>query len=276
VENKTATTLQSLVTVTPQYRMGSTMCLGAAKNFNVLVYSQTQLQSLTKNKQIYCEEKDILDLEAEASGGGLTYQWYHNNTALVGETNSRYTEPAINTAHSGTYFVEVSGKCGNVKSEDIVVSVSSDKMLVEKWHDVILVDNSNNTYYGYQWYKNGQQIPSATQQFSQEIGGLKGCYMVELSLQNGKKEFSCERCVDKTTKSITVYPNPVRQGETVTITASENIVQISLAAMDGHTIISKTCNDRICEMQINLSAGVYILQIQTAKGKIINSRIILY
>jgi predicted outer membrane repeat protein len=280
VENKTATTLQSLVTVSPQYRMGSTMCLGEPKSFNVLVYPQTQLQSLTKNRLIYCEEQDLLNLEAEASGADLTYQWYYNNAALTGETNIRYTEPVVNTAHSGTYFIEINGKCGTVKSDDMLISVGSDTMLVEKWHDVILVDNFNNTYYGYQWYRDGIKIPNATEQFYQEIGGLKGCYMVELSLQNGKKEFSCEHCVDKTTKSIAVYPNPVRQGEVLQIVCdSEDNEQqiITLYAINGEKILCKQMHKNLSEIETtNLQAGVYILRIQTAKGKMINRKIIIY
>jgi hypothetical protein len=66
-------------------------------------------------------------------------------------------------------------------------------------------------YIGYQWYKDGKIINGATNQFYQEIGGLNGCYSVELRLKAGGRMRSCERCAYKTTKSgISVYPNPTK------------------------------------------------------------------
>jgi hypothetical protein len=274
VENKTETSLQSLVTVSPQYRLENTVCLGKAESFYVRVFPTTKIQSLTANKLLFCEG-DLLELKTEATGADLNYQWYHNNSLWRETMNEFYRLPAIRKKGMGNYHVEATGICGTEQSSDINITVSSDKMLVEKWNDVILVDNSTYTYYGYQWYKDNIPISGATNQFYQELEGLKGCYSVELTLSNGQKERTCECCIDnKTSKSLSVYPNPVRQGETLQIQTTDKIMLIQLYSMEGKLIrignhITKTLTTS------ELEQGVYIISIQT-EGKIIyNKKIVI-
>jgi hypothetical protein len=171
----------------------------------------------------------------------------------------------------GNYYIEATGQCGTVKSNTINIETSSDKIVIEKWNDVILVDNSYYEYYGYQWYRDDVPLAGATKQFYQELGGLNGCYSVELTFANGQKERSCERCIDnKTGKSLSVYPNPVRQGENIQIQITEEIISVQLYSMEGKLIhignpITKTLTT------IGLQQGVYIIRIQT-KEKIIYSK----
>jgi hypothetical protein len=148
-------------------------------------------------------------------------------------------------------------------------------MLVEKWEDVILVDNSSFNYIGYQWYKNEKKISNATEQFYQELGGLNGCYSVELTLANGSKAFSCERCVDKAKKALVVYPNPAGQGEQLTVIAPANIINIEIYTMDGRRVINKKATDSTITLTLNLSAGIYLLRIQTEQENY-NHKISIY
>ena len=264
VENKNNYQQEATIVVSPQYKLGSKICLGEQGNFKVLVYPQTQIQSITRNKSIFCED-ELLELIAEATGGNLSYQWHHNNNLLAGETNKRYIVPVVSRDNKGSYYVEAIGICGTEKSHSTNIEVSSDKMLVEKWDDVILVDNSTNQYIGYQWYKNNILIPGATEQFYQELGGLNGCYSVELLLTNGQKERSCERCVIKPNKALKVYPNPAKQGESIYIESKEEIESILLHSIDGKLL--KEYYTGISHFPTaGLNQGIYILTIKQKKG----------
>jgi hypothetical protein len=274
IENKTNQEQEAIITVTPQYRLGTKLCLGKESSFNLLVYPQTQIHSINRNKFIYCEEETV-ELQAEATGADLSYQWYHNNNLLAGATNDFYIIPTVSRQDMGSYYVEVAGKCGTEKV-DINIAVSSDKMLVEKWNDVILVDNSTYEYYGYQWYRDNMPIAGATQQFYQEWRGLNGCYSVELTLANGQKERSCEHCIDnKINKSLNIYPNPLQEGNNLQIQTEDEIISIHLYSIEGKLIrIGNPATKRLAT--IGLQQGIYIVVISTQDKVIYNKKIVVY
>jgi hypothetical protein len=279
VENKTTNQQQANIRVTPQYKLGNKICLGETDNFEIVVHPQTQIQSITRNKSIFCEEEQ-LEIQVNATGGNLNYQWYQNNNLLAGATTKNYIVPIVSREDKGTYYVEVSGICGTEKSKSIVIEVSSDKMLVEKWDDVILVDNSNYEYTGYQWYKDDKIISGATNQFYQELGGLNGCYSVELTLANGQKERSCERCVEKATKGFQVFPNPVKQGQKLQVVfypknkQTSGQIQVELYTMDGKKLWVKNIQQSLFELETNgLASGIYVIKALTEEKKIYHKSI---
>ena len=173
------------------------------------VKPNTKIESIKANTLHLCDGEE-LRIEVSASGESLVYQWYKDSNVLFGEQDRNFIVSAVNQTHSGKYYVVVSGICGDAKSDSIAINTDGANVLVEKWHDVILVDNSSQQFIDYQWYKDGRIIDGATEQFYQEIGGLNGCYSVELRLKVGGKMRSCVRCAYKTSKEkgISVYPNP--------------------------------------------------------------------
>ena len=73
-------------------------------------------------------------LEVDAEGTGtLTYQWYLKNNNYPSGTavpnvpgntgQDAFYNPPINSAHTTTYYVEVTSDCGTVKSNEIVVDI---------------------------------------------------------------------------------------------------------------------------------------------------------
>ena len=282
LNNKTEFPLSSTITVTPRYTGGGRVCLGESKNFNISVNPATIVHNVKYDKEILCEGEDFV-LEAEASGGNLVYSWYRNGNRLPGEVNKYYIIPQATTEYSAYYHVEVEGVCGTAKSPNIRLEVRSDSMLVEKWHDVILVDNSTWEYFGYQWYRDGFIITGATNQFYQEVGGLKGCYSVDLKLESGRIIRSCERCVDKTIKMMSIYPNPVKRGDVVSVLLSDDnqiyndLINLTLYTSDGRLIRSEQVHYGKFEIGTsNLSAGIYILKIMTNDGQLYNEKIVVY
>jgi hypothetical protein len=59
-----------------------------------------------------------------AAGGGLTYQWLFNNTAISGATAASYTLPAVTAANAGSYSVRVTNTAGSVTSTGAVLTVT--------------------------------------------------------------------------------------------------------------------------------------------------------
>jgi parallel beta-helix repeat protein len=280
VENNSSSVRMSTITVIPQGTSGGVVCNGKSYTFNVIVYPPTAIPSITGNGFVFCE-KDVLEMEASAENF-VSYQWYKDEIPLNRQTNRRYVVSELMTLQSGTYHVKVSGYCGEQLSDSITIVVRADSILVEKWDDVILVDNSSEQYLEYQWYKNGIMIFGATNQFYQELGGLNGCYKVNLTLKSGKKEMTCERCLDNVKKLLSIYPNPAKQGISVKVLFYEEnkpyqgLMEAMLYSAEGKLLQTKQsyCGN----MEINtfgLSTGIYILKITTEDGLIHNEKIMV-
>ncbi len=82
------------------------------------------------------------------------------------------------TLKPGIYKLNISFMSGTlVKSQEVDLKVNypaANIYLV--WNDVLTIDNSDNLFETYQWYKNGQPIEGATNQYYQENDGLDGYY----------------------------------------------------------------------------------------------------
>jgi hypothetical protein len=212
-----------------------------------------------------------LKIEANASGDNLSYQWYKDGVSLSGEVNEYYIVPVSAKSDGGVYHVEVSGVCGAVKSPPVTIDIMSESLLVEKWHDVILVDNSRNEFCEYQWYRDGKILPGAKEQFYQEVGGLKGCYSVDLTQVKGSTIRSCEHCVDKTQKNnFSLYPNPVK--DRLYIQSSLVVEQVSIYDISGR-LLKQFVNPASFVDTDDLAAGIYIVKIKTIEGESIHKTI---
>lgn len=68
-----------------------------------------------------------------------------------------------------------------------------DNLVIAKWNNVVFVDNTGDKYTGYQWYRDGKEIPGATSQFYYSDTELSGKFMVKLTTHDGSRFFSCEQ-----------------------------------------------------------------------------------
>jgi hypothetical protein len=60
-----------------------------------------------------------------ASGTGLSYQWYFNNTAISGAINATYTIASLLAADAGSYTVTITNSGGSVTSQAATLSVAA-------------------------------------------------------------------------------------------------------------------------------------------------------
>ncbi|MBO7461553.1 MAG: cadherin repeat domain-containing protein, partial [Bacteroidales bacterium] len=107
-----------------------------------------------------------------------------------------------------------------VKDLSIKINGSSD-LIIELFEDILAIDNHNDLYTAFQWYKDGVEIEEATQQYYQSQQ-LKGRYGAYVTTTDGKTLNICPievgESVSKSLKhSVNVYPNPARAYEEVTI-----------------------------------------------------------
>lgn len=139
-------------------------------NANPVIVSNVQ-------DQVVCAGNSVT-FSVGATGTGLTYQWYYNNTPISGAVGSTYTINPVNFTNAGDYYVLVGGSCTTnnpVRSrtasltvnENVVITRQPESAVVCVEGTVILSVGASGTGFPgdglrYQWYKDGQLIPSAT------------------------------------------------------------------------------------------------------------------
>ncbi len=100
------------------------------------------------------------------------------------------------------------------------VDLDPSEIILTKFDDVVFVDNHELKYVGYQWYKDGQIIDGATNQFYNDLEGVfKGkTYYAVLNTANGEVVKTCPIQFEKNTAStskksdvyVKTYPNPAK------------------------------------------------------------------
>ncbi|HRK03616.1 MAG TPA: immunoglobulin domain-containing protein [Chlorobiota bacterium] len=100
------------------------------------VGQQTMITRVSEPKTACVGE--TIEVNATASGDDITYQWKRNGTAIPGAAGSSYTITQASDTATGSYVVEVSGRCGQVTSDPIHVRVVSATEIVRQPQDVVL------------------------------------------------------------------------------------------------------------------------------------------
>jgi MYXO-CTERM domain-containing protein len=66
-----------------------------------------------------------INLSASASGGGLTYQWFKNSSAITGATSSTYYLSSAASGDAGDYMMTATNPAGSISTNSATVTVSS-------------------------------------------------------------------------------------------------------------------------------------------------------
>ncbi len=101
-------------------------------------------------------------------------------------------------------------------------------IILTKFDDVVIIDNSNDLFVAYQWNKDEKEIEDASWQFFNDKPYLYGLYGATVTTTSGDKVKVCPVFIDKrptvskaAVKTVSVYPNPAYRMETVTIDLSD-------------------------------------------------------
>lgn len=157
---------------------------------------------------------------------------FENGTVVNGkvDANNNVLIEIPNDLESGVYkgSVVFNGDPDLYKESDaypVTITANIPKnAALQIYSDVLLVDNHDNNYSAYQWYKDGNAISGATLQFYSEPS-FSGRYTVKITDKDGKEFMSCPIktgvSVKNTKSSVKVYPNPATSGEQFTLEIEE-------------------------------------------------------
>ncbi|MBO7390905.1 MAG: hypothetical protein J6U77_00210, partial [Verrucomicrobia bacterium] len=151
---------------------------------------------------------------AYADSDGLTYQWYKNGEPIPGANQAEYIIANVTDADEGAYAVVVSDEDGETLS-----------------YAAYLTTIGNLSY---QWYKDGELIPGATNsvlEINEVIGEDYGRYSVAVSNANGE------------TLSYAAYLEPYPGGDTLTYQWYKDGTPIKGATHSDYTIRNATLKD---------------------------------
>ena len=86
-------------------------------------------------------------------------------------------------------------------------------IVYRKWNDMLFVDNGNEEYVSYQWYKNHTAIEGATAQYLYQKGvvmeGDGNIYHVVATRANGSQVISCEGLFEDFSASAPLNPGKI-------------------------------------------------------------------
>jgi FlaG/FlaF family flagellin (archaellin) len=159
------------------------------------------------------------------------------------------------------------------------INVSSN-YIDTKFGDVLIFDNSEKRFSGYQWFKNGVELIGETKQFYFDREGLNGDYSVVLKTVTGETKYSCTKRFENSVSAKSVnYPNPVNQNESFVVSLSDwNLTDmdksvISVYNLKGECVYynKEVLNEN--SLIIN-EAGFYIIKIDLEQRVFISKIIV--
>ena len=197
---------------------------------------------------------------------------------LLSDNRDTLSFTLLSTPAAGTYtaIVEAKDTLGCTDLDSLQIEFAQEGVVFSKWTDVLLVDNAEGLYTGYQWYENGVALDGKTEQTLYLPDGMNGTYTCRLTTEEGMI-FTCEyafsdipRSADNPPSSpnhITVLPNRVHMGGSVTVQQSElESLHLVLLSATGQRIaeLTQTESKRLVDMPS--VQGVYMLRIESSSG----------
>jgi parallel beta-helix repeat protein len=196
------------------------------------------------------------------TGVGYNYQWYRNNVAIAGSTNSTYTANS-----SGSYSVAVTGnnQCSAMSAPVTVTVHLAPQPTITEDGGIL----STGTYAQYQWRRNGTPIQGATNRSYTPTAS--DVYTVTVTDDNGCSATSTPHYFNRVSvgglsgnRHVRIYPNPT--SDVVYIEAPES-VRVTLSSPEGRTILLQ---QHVQSLQVgDLPDGVYLLRIYNENGDLL-------
>ena len=227
----------------------------------------------TQNLLFGCNSTTQIQLTATASSGlPVTYSVSDANVATVSAS-------VLALLHPGTAVV-TANQAGDANhapapavADTLVYQPAS--LIDQHWNDVLFFDNSSGDFVQWQWYKNGNAVPGATDPYYSESPGLNGQYYVLATNKAGRDIQSCTVTITGGTAlsgGIKVQPNPANAGARITV-----ICNYSSAALQGALLQLVDMNGRVRQqvatvqpstsLTLPSQAGIYIINLLLTGGQ---------
>ena len=210
----------------------------------------------------------------------ITYngQLFYTDTTIV-ERFANPTNGATPCDSTATTHLIMNCTAGGTYIEDLIVNKYDWIMLCNNRKAYTLVPNY--TQMRYQWYRNGERIEGATDDYYTENRMLDGCYMLRLMMidENTAHIFVSEtKCVNAHT--IGIIPNPVAAGQSAVIEYyfSESDKQgLYVDIYDNVGLLYYHIEPTTYPIVLpsNLAVGIYNIKVVTGLGQIFNVKLIV-
>ena len=176
--------------------------------------------------------------------------------------------------------------CGVGYSNAVMVYVNGYEppRIVKMWDDVIVCDNSEERYSQYQWYRNGEIIPGATNQYYVESGGLFGSYHVsvfdsQLGIRRNSEVLTFEKAETIVEQKVAIYPNPSSAAEPMVMKLTgftdEELQQAKLYVYNVVGELIYKADNVVEQQELRLPAGQYVSSLLLENGKRINTKVVV-
>lgn len=169
----------------------------------------------------------------------------------------------------GNYSVVISlgNKLYNMISTTWYFSVNmSNSYLVAAFDDVVSIDNRENRFNTFQWYRNNEAIEGATKPYYQDPRGyLEGAYSLLVNKGTDDEHYICPLnfYTHDVKKTVTTNPNPVINTTKVKVSGFENEQHLlTIFNSYGATLLRTTFNGE--EYEIDMSSmphGTYMISV---------------
>ncbi len=173
----------------------------------------------------------------EASGDPLTYQWRKDGGDISAATNNLFEIASVSAPDAGGYDVVVSGTCGSTTSAVATLSVNLPTMISQDpagvtvcvGAPVVLSVTASGSALTYQWHKDGNDIPGATDStysIASSSGADAGSYDVTVT-------GACGSPANSAAASVTVKSAPVAADDNYS-TAEDVPLNVSAVGVLGN------------------------------------------
>jgi hypothetical protein len=250
----------------------------AKPNWNELAIVLKSVQSFTSN---LCEGDDAQIEFTHEGGKPLTYKIFFGEDAVAagfpemveGEIDEEkgvfFTLPSL--VEEGAYTASLQLMGASVESNKVNFNFStnlSSSHLKRMWNDVIVCSNVDERFTTYQWYKDGELIEGATQQFYCELDGLDGVYSVKVTSTDGMELFICGLECEFILPpfSIVVYPNPAKANEDITLEVEgmteEDLANAKIFVYNASGVVAHSNKEVEFKNLVQLPVGSYIAVVE--------------
>ncbi|MCD4736289.1 MAG: T9SS type A sorting domain-containing protein, partial [Bacteroidales bacterium] len=239
-----------------------------------------------------CSES-LLEIPVNVIGDSLNYQWYVNNTMIIGSNHNPLIYDSATAQYNGLYQCEIWNDAGNLLSEEIMVSVHYPPeisaqpidIFAKEWEYIYFNLAFNGTFpMYYQWQKNGTDIPGAeymiypidsvtmadTGNYRCKLWNICG----EVFTEEAKLTVEANPGVYETglPDPVKIYPNPIKEVLVIELTGLSEVpdINITITGQKGNVISEQiypvsSGTESIKINTTNLYPGIYLIKTTTSE-----------
>ena len=233
------------------------------------------LQQITWDQRLIfgCDNTTQFRLTAYTTSGlPVTYTTSSAAVATVAGDLLTLVQPGsvlitASQAGDGNYFAAAD------VTDSGVVQIPS--LVRQHWGDVLFFDNGSDSFVQWQWYKNGNAIPGATNPYYSETPSLNGQYYVIATENTGGTIQTCPLTITgggAIPGGIKVFPNPAGAGVPVTVTCNYTAAALQgallqIVDMQGKVWQQLTNVQPSTQVTMPTAGGIYIISLQLSNGQ---------